>query len=208
MENEQANDAMDILNEMLATWSAKGWVIPYIVQESFSGSGATSYTIGDGATWSTDRPLDILGGFIRDSNSTDIIIFPMPRDRYNDLSNKSGSSRASRFYYYKSYTTGTVYFDGVVASGETVFLDLQKPLAEISTLDTTIALPPEYAHLIRYQLMIRLAPEYRRKVTPEIAALARDSMETIINSNAEHEIAFLDRALQSGGPYSLRSING
>ena len=72
----------------------------------------------------------------------------------------------------------------------------------------TPLIPPPYAHLIRYQLMIRLAPEYRRKVTPEIAALARDSMETIINSNAEHEIAFLDRALQSGGPYSLRSING
>lgn len=206
IDNEQYNDAFTLLNEMLASWSSEPWIFPVIVQESFSGSGASSYTIGSGATWDTDRPLDIMGGFIRHSSASDYPLRLMTREDYNDLVNKS-TGQASRLYYYKAYPNGTVYFDGIVASGQTAYLDLQKPISSIATLDTTIVLPPEHAALIRYQLCLRLAPEYDKKVPDTVAFLARESMNNIINANAEQATMELDTALQPCG-YTMRSING
>ena len=183
LEAEQENDAFSDLNEMLALMSADGFVIPYITQESFSvTSGTQSYSIGSGATWDTDRPVDIKGGYIR-SGGSDYYLKPMGRRDFNSISLKGSTGIPEQFYYRDGYPNGTVYFDYTPSISGTVYLELEKPLGSISSLTSTISLPPEYHEFIWSNLCIRLAPEYETQVPTEVAVLAEKSESIIKRRN-------------------------
>lgn len=188
LEAEQENDAFSDLNEMLALWSVDGFVIPSIVQESFSlTAGTSSYSIGSGATWDTDRPKAIVGGFVRIGN-TDYRLTPLSRQAYNSIGLKGTSSYPSQFYYRDTYPNGTVYFDYTPSTSDTVYLELQKPLGSISSLTTTVSLPAEYYEAIWANLCIRLAPEYETDVPRAVGVLAERALKIIKARNFSEQI--------------------
>lgn len=208
IDNEQMNDALDLLNEMLNDWSAQRILNHLVTQESFSlSSGTASYAIGDGAIWDTDRPHDIVSGFIREG-STDYPLDAMTRDDYNETWNKSSGARPTRFYYQPTYPNGTVWFDHAPTMSLTAYLDLQKPVASITGLDTALSLPTEYYKAIRYNLAVLLCPEYGMDPSETVIINAGQSLDTLRALNAEHATAFLDIALQPHSGHHMRTING
>lgn len=196
LEAEQENDALSDCEEMLAMWSVDGLVIPALVQESFAlVAGTVSYAIGSGATWDTDRPKDILGGFVR-SGSIDYPLTRMSRSAFNRIYQKGISGRPTQFYYRDTYPNGIVYFDYTPADADTVYLELKKPLGTL-TLTGTIALPGEYHEAMWSNLAVRLAPEYEVEVPRAIAVLADDSLRLIRRMNLATEMpdAMFDDAI-------------
>lgn len=188
----QENDAFDILNEMIGSWGAQSSLL-VVTHESFTlVVGTAEYTIGDGQTWDTDRPNNILGGYIRSSAGDDYPLRLMERPRFNDIATKDSSYRPERMYYRPSVPYGTVLFDAAPTAAETVYLDLEKPLSSIATLDTSISLPQEYYRAIRYNLAIHLAPEYERPVSREVAVIADESLKVIHRRNVANDIAVMD----------------
>lgn len=209
IDNEQANDALDILNELLNLWTANGWIHYIVAQENFSlTSGTSIYSIGDGATWDTDRPHDIISGFLREG-TTDYPLDIMTRDDYNKTWNKSSGARPTRLYYQPTYPDGTVWLDYAPANNNiTAYLDLQKPFAAITSLDSPISLPSEYYFAIRYNLAALYAPEYGRTAPDDVKRAASAGIDTLRKLNAEHATAFLDIALQPKSGHHMRTIDG
>lgn len=172
-------DALESANMMLALWAKTGLIVHHVVTEQFSiSSGQSSRTIGTGGNFNTSRPNELVGGFIRDSNDYDYPLEIIDRDRYNALSNKDTQGIPKYLYFYPTYPTATIYIYFVPNETYTLSLDSLKPLTAL-TLDTTLNLPPEYEEAIKWNLAVRLAPDYKSKPRPDVIALAEESFKAL-----------------------------
>lgn len=193
-------DALESVNMMLALWATKGLVVYHVVTEQLAlVAGQESYTIGTGGNFNTTRPNRLIGGFIRDSNNTDSPIEIVSRDRYNSLSNKETEGIPRYLYYYPAYPLGTIYVYFSPLENYTLSLDSLKPLTAL-TLDTTLALPPEYEEAIKWNLAVRLAPDYKTTPRADVVALAEESYKAL-------SVQPVPEAVCDGAP-GLRIYNG
>jgi hypothetical protein len=183
----ELNDGLDSLNMMLASWAINKLKIPSVVRESFTLTvGDPSYTIGESsANFSTERPHKILSVFIRDAGNVDYILEEISRDRYNEIFVKGYSMRPYYFYYHPTSPNGTLYLSSAPSTAETIYIDSQKDLANLTDPDTAVTLPTNYFELMINHLAIRLAPEYELPVKPETAAIASELMADIHTLNSE-----------------------
>ena len=183
----ELNDGLESLNMMLASWASDRLKLPAIVQESYSlVVGDPSYTIGEtSANFTTERPHDILGAFIRDSGNVDYVLDKIDREPYNEIYVKGYSMRPYYFYYAPTAPNGTLYLSSAPAAIETIYLDMQKDLANLTDPDAEVTLPTNYFELMINHLAIRLAPEYELPVKPETAAIASELMAAVHVLNSE-----------------------
>lgn len=70
-------------------------------------------------------------------------------------------------------------FVATIAADKDMWIQGMVPLSPFTNLSDTFDVPNEYANLLIYNTAIHIAPEYGVKVTPELAALAKYSMDTI-----------------------------
>lgn len=187
LDAEQENDALYALNDMLASWSAEGLMVPNTELESFTlVSGTVSYTIGTGGDFNTTRPKQIVGGYLTDDN--DYRLKPMSRDAYNSIWSKNTRARPTQFYFRPDYPLGVVYFDYTPDAAYTVNLELVKDLGEITSLIQTISTPPEYARALSANLAIEIASEYEVVPNPATVKIADEAKATIRRLNFSNNI--------------------
>lgn len=158
----QQEDALDVLNQLLASWSAERLLVPAVVEEDFTlVAGTISYTIGSGGTFNTTRPMRIATAYLRDSSSVDTDVDPtMSREDYALITDKSSRARPTRLYYAPEYPLGKIFFDAPPDAAYTFHAYSWKPLTAIATLGTTVSLPGEYEKVLVFSLAVDLAPEY------------------------------------------------
>jgi hypothetical protein len=60
-----------------------------------------------------------------------------------------------------------------------IFLLTEKPLTSLSTLDTSLSLPPGWDRALVYNLALELAPEYGQQPDASIVKIANDSLDNI-----------------------------
>lgn len=203
----ELNDGVDSLNVMLASWSQNKLKLHAISKESFTlVVGQASYTMGpSGADFTTDRPMDVLAGFVRSGDNIDYPLEKMTRNEYNDVVAKGDTGRAYRFYYHPTATDGTLYLDYTPSTAETIFLDLQKGLGNFTAPDTAITLPANYIEALTFNLALRLAPEYGMIPSEEVKGLAGDTLSELKALNSEQFVADLEYAIAS---YPARTRGG
>ena len=201
----EAADGLEMLNELLESWSNERLAVYMTLQENFAlVSGTASYTIGSGATFNTTRPLDILSAFIRD-DGYDYPLRILNRKEYDEITYKAASFQPEALYYQPSVANGIIYLHGVPAKTYSVtnglYIDSQKQLQSFSGLTTAIVLPPGYKRAIRYNLALELAPEYNRNVPDAVLAIARESKAAVKRLNSRTpklSLAHLDGGGSSG----------
>jgi hypothetical protein len=180
----EASDGLELLNEMLESWSQDSLAVYQILQENFATVASTaSYTIGSGATWNTTRPLRIESAFLR-SSSIDYPLRVITREEYDRIQAKTTSYMPEYLYYQPSVANGIVYLYGVPDAVYTVFLNSLKQLQSFSALTTAIVLPPGYKRAIRYNLALECAPEYNRTVPERVLEIAAKSLAAIKRLNS------------------------
>lgn len=181
---DESADGLELLNEMLESWSNEKLAVYQILQENFTlVAGTASYTIGSGATFSTTRPLNILSGFIRYS-SLDYHLSILTREEYDRITLKTTSYLPEYLYYQPSVANGTIYLYGVPDAAYVLYIDSTKQLQSFAGLTTAIVLPPGYKRAIRYNLALEIAPEYNRKPSEAVLAIARESKAAIKRLNS------------------------
>lgn len=209
LDAEQENDALDVLNELVASWSAEGLMVFATEIESFSlTAGTISYTIGSGGDFDTDRPKQIIGGYLSDGE--DYFLTPMTQREWNSIPNKTVRARPRRFYYRPDYPLGVIYFDFTPSDTFSVSLELVNPLGSIAQLTTTLVLPPEYARALAANLAIDIAPEYEIVPSPAIVKIAEESKEVVRHLNFANSIqeAEFDDLLIHGVPERISGNAG
>jgi len=136
-----------------------------------SGSTVTLTTAIDGAaasgntvyvyTSKVDRPLKVIEARRRDSSDIDTPIQMSSRQEYFDLSNKASQAKTTQFYFEPRLTNGKLYIwpapDGV---SDVIKYSYYRPLEDFDSATNEPDFPQEWIEPIKYNLAVRLAPEY------------------------------------------------
>jgi hypothetical protein len=177
--SDEANDALDTLNDLLSSVGNENLMIYARLTESFTlTANQASYTIGTGGNFNTTRPLAIASGFVR-IGGLDYPLYPLRDTSYDENVNiKALSNIPERYVYDNAFPLGTLTLYPVPSSAWQIFLRMEKPLTQF-TLDDDVALPPGWSQFLIYQLAVLLAPEYGVPLDPKIEEIARMSKATI-----------------------------
>lgn len=184
---DEANDGLVTLNDMLDTWSNDNLTSWAYTLESFSLTGAATYTIGSGGDFNTSRPINIVTAVVRLS-SIDYPLTPITQEQYQkEIAIKSIASPIPEYLTYDNgYPLGTISIYAVPTSGSTLRMLSNKPISNLSALTTTVDLPPGWKRAMKYNLAVDLAPQYgtAAQVSPDVAQTARTSLGAIKRSTA------------------------
>lgn len=181
----QLENALTVLNDMLALWSAERLMVPYVVEESFTlTTGISIYTIGAGGDFDTVRPIRIVDAYLRDSANIDYsVITTMSLEEYNSIRDKNTQARPEKLYYSPEYPLGKIHFDSKPDQNYTFKIFSWKPLSSFQDLDANINMPSEYLKTMRLSLAVELAPELNVRLDPLIVQQAVGAHMMIRNLN-------------------------
>lgn len=172
----QYNNASETLNMLLSAWQADGlqvWCVKTSSALTMT-AGTTSYTIGNGATFNLNRPLDIMQAWIRDTTSNaDTPMMIISKEVYNNLTAKTTTGTPNQLYYDAAWdgatntgttSTGTIYLwpaaDATIAAGKRLYIVYQRPLLDFTATSDALDMPQEWYNAVRLNLALAIAPEY------------------------------------------------
>lgn len=192
--NDEMKDALSALNLMLDAWSIKRGMIYVTTLENFNlVAGTASYTIGSSGTFDTTKPVKVLSAYTRDSDGNDSPLeVYTERERYNAHTDKTLSRRPDELFYQPSHALAYLYAYPVPDEAYTLYIESLKPLSSLSGYTTEISLPDGYENALVYNLAVRLAPEFGTTASPEVVAMAVDSMNDLRIINSPEVTAKLD----------------
>ena len=176
---DEADDALDTLNDMLSSWSNESLLIYVRAWEDFTLSGGVGeYTIGSGATFDTSRPIFIVEAHVRQGTS-DFAMTVIDDTQYNQMIvEKSVSGLPYWINYDNGFPTGKIRLWPVPSAAYTLFITSEKELAQFS-LDDTVSLPPGWKKALIYNLALELAPDYGQEVDPFVLKQANEAKANI-----------------------------
>lgn len=207
-ESIDAQEAMDGLaetNRMLSSWSNEGLLIYAITAESPIAltPGDATYTLGTSGDITT-RPQKIEKAVIRDGSYDLSPMRILTLDEFSAIPNKSAQST----YPYSIYDDGgyplrTITLYPVPSAAKQLVLFTKRPLTEIASLSTELSFPPGYEDALVYNGAIRLAPEYEKQVSAEVAKIASDALAGIKRANHRPALLRCDDAVVGCGGFDI-----
>lgn len=207
---EDASDAFTDLNQMLATWQRKRWVVYALVSASKVSTGAVSYTVGPSADFNIARPDRLESAFFRQTvqSQPNQIDYPLEiieaREDYNLIAIKQLQTWPNFIFYDSAYPIGSVFPWPVPQSGlYTIFISVKTQLGALTSLTQTINLPPEYMAALVWNLAARLRPSYQLPPDASVTAFAVDALNVIRNANAQVPRLHVPVELTRGGIYNI-----
>lgn len=168
---DEAGNALIILNDMIASWSAESNMPAFTTKETFNlTQNQQSYTIGTSGTpdFNTVRPDAITNCYLTDTAAgIDYDMEFLTQEQYNMIALKSIAGIPHWLYYDPQYPNGKIYI--YQTAGTTTFqltLESLKPVAQFSLLTSTLSMPPEYTHALKMLLADLLSFEYGFEIQP------------------------------------------
>jgi hypothetical protein len=213
---QDVNDGFTRLNQMLAQWQRKRWLIWHLIDIAIPSTGAQSYSIGPGGDVNMLVRPDRLenGCFFRqiiNASPPNQIDYPLTilesREDYSRIALKQLKSFGEYVFYDSAFPLGHIFpWPIPQADIYEIHICIKELLNSFTTLSQTIVLPPEYDAAITYNLQRRFRAAYRLPPDPEINALARDSLNVIRMANAQIPRLQMPRELvRPNGHYNVYS---
>lgn len=213
LSDAQANDALDVFNDMVDAWNADRLTIYTTKSEDFDLTlGKQVYTMGPGGDFNTARPAQIDGmSSILLYNPDVPVEVPILMYTVDQWQNQVPVKNVSGSFPLICYDTGdfplrTLNFWPVPNQGPAnkVRIYSWQALTQPANLQSSIAFPPAYAEAFRFNLAVRLAPEYQAPLRPEVAAIASDSLAKLKTLNAP-DLTMSSDILPSPAGYNYRA---
>lgn len=189
---EDMNDAFDDLQDMLAQWQRKRYLIWNLVTTSKVSTGAQFYTVGPGGDYDIARPDRLEDAFLRQllnstPNQVDYSLDILEaREDYNRITLKSLKSLPFCIFYDAAYPIGKIYPWPVPQAGiYEVHITTKTQLNALTSFGQTLNMPPEYIAAMKWNLAQRLRVSYRLPEDSSLNGLAKDSLNVIRNANTQ-----------------------
>lgn len=155
--------AFDQLNQMVAQWNRKRWLIFNLIDVSVASTGAYFYTVGPGQDIDTPRPDRLEAAYVRllpVSNNqpldTWLTIIEAHED-YAQITLKKLQSYPLSIFYDSSFPYGKIYpYPVPTANQYEVHLILKNQITQFADLTTDIVLPPEYSNALMWNLVCQI----------------------------------------------------
>lgn len=183
------------LNAMLDSWRTDRLFCYQLLEESFAlTANQGSYTIGSGADFDTDRPLDILDPCYVRENNIDYPVQVVTKTAFKRIVAKSTvtSNYPEELFYEPAFPTGTILLYPVPSAANTLFINSLKTLQEFDTLTESLSLPPGYQEAIEYNLAIRLAAKKGFPINIENKKIAAKAIGRIKRTNDKPIVARIE----------------
>jgi len=212
IETTRQAEALSALQVMLRSWGALGINVYATIKDTFTlAAGTASYSWGSGGTFNSVRPSLIVGAYVLDSSNVSHPVEIITEGQYRLIISKTTSGRPYALFYHPLYPLGYVYTYPVADAAESLCIDSYKPFVETGSFGLTtdtLVFPEYYEEPIVYNLAIRLAPEYGKSVSAEVAAIAKSSYNDLIIANSARRVEPVSIIVPGSYPYgTLYSIN-
>lgn len=209
-------DCLSRLNDMIDSWAADRLTIYGVVRTAYNlTSGQQVYTIGESGSpdFNAVRPIWIQDAGIIDTSVNPTYELPMgilTDDEWSEVTIKGVTSALSWYLYYDyAYPNGNISVWPVPNVGTLqMALYVPTPVTQFATGTTTIALPPGYAEAIRYNLAVRLCPEFGRPLDPTVVGMAAQTKANIERANQRLYTLGVDATLVGAGRGAFNWILG
>lgn len=210
---DEAQDALMVLNQMIDAWNSERLMIFTItIAEYPLIPGQQDYTLGPGGNFNAARPTTI--------NSVSIVVLSNPAQplelemeyltdqQWQDIPVKNIPTTVPlKVYDDGGYPLRTLSYWGIPTVAINTRIYSWTALTEFPDLTTKVTFPPGYYEALRYNLALRLAPEWGQSVDPQVVAMAIESKARIKSINITPVDLRCDNALTSdnGGAWDWRS---
>lgn len=208
---DEMNENLRALNIMLGSAPLKRFMLRGLVNTTHTlVVGTYSYTIGTTGTIAVTKPIKIVQAELIDSDSYNHPLDIISQDDYMNRSGRIVDDGRPDALYYSPGTTqqtdqlGTIYLVPVPSYADTLSIWMQSAFTSFTALTTSINFEDMYLEAIKYNLAVRLWPEYHGytvDVPASIAALAMESVKMLEDSNATIPTANCD--LTTEAPYDI-----
>jgi hypothetical protein len=132
------------------------------------------------------RPLSILTAVLRDTNTTDIPMYPMSLARYEEISSKITDGTPSRYYYEPALVDGVLYLnaepDDVTKVIRMVYVS---PIADFDGATDTPDMPQEWYLPLTLKMAMLVNINYRMPVSQDLKDAYAESLLIARNLNPE-----------------------
>lgn len=204
---DEGADGLESLNSMLESWSGEGIMIPSRTWESFSLTiNQTLYTWGSGGNFDSATPIEVQEAYLADSEGTSTEVTIIDAGSWGRISDKDVAGRPSEMYVQYSEPVN-VRFDFAPNEAYAFSVASLKRLTTFTNLDTDESVPNEYRDPMKWNLAIRLAPEYSIPA-PAIVMLLADQTKRVVmarNLSQRMPISPIDDGLVSRGGWDIYS---
>jgi hypothetical protein len=203
-------DALRVLNRMLDSWNAEDLSLYSVAREELLlTAGHSPHTIGNGGDLNTVRPSRLQPGsaWLKLSDGAEIPLEVVSQERWAGITLKSTQGLPQYLYYDTNFATGNVYLYPVPDAAYTLVLYKPVALSQVNA-NTQFSLPPGYADAIVWSLTVRLAPQYGKagsKEVADIAALAAGAKGIMKRANDRPVEMRCDDALLNCNYFDIRT---
>lgn len=206
---DDITDSLVVLNSMLASWSIDRLNVFNIRRDEYQLTASQQvYTIGTGGDFDTARPVRIDRAAVIYNGGAGGLNPEVPlkllndRDWENVTIKNLTSSIPTGLYSDNAYPLCNLNLWPVPTMDLPLILYTWAALAGGITsgdLDSDVVFPPGYEDAIRYNLAVRLAPEWDKKLRDDVVELARSSKRDIESLNAPAPTLRADAAMLNRG---------
>jgi len=130
---------------------------------------------------------EIVEGVLRNSDGQDSPMRPMTEAEYMAIGGKVSEGTPRKYFMIKGIDKVVVKFDMAPSdTTDTVVLVVRRPIENFDANTDDIDMPREWYRPIKYNLAIDIAPEFEVVVSKELAFLAANSLEAVLNFEPEY----------------------
>lgn len=201
MSSEEQTDAFNVLSDLMDDYSNEGLLrLPPVIETFSFVSNQQIYQMGTGAPdFNTARPMridQVNWGLTGPAPQTQNAIQIITEQEWMDIKVKTvTSSIPLKVFIQDTYPYVTLNFWPMPNLANQVVISSQKAFATFSSVNSTLALPPGYQKMIRYNLAIDLAPEYGITPAEAVIAMAVESKANIKRTNTKPYLMKCDSAI-------------
>jgi hypothetical protein len=207
---DEEQDGLLALNAMVDAWGTERLTMFTTTRALYAiVAGQQSYSIGRGAgaDYAADRPMyiDRAGLVIPQSDPTQTLerpIYIIRTDAEWSRVRLKGetSTLPTDLYYQPSWPNGEIVFWPAPTVPNTLALYTPTAVAEFTSIDQTISLPPGYRRALPYNLAKDYGPEFGvAKVPQDVKDIADESKASLKRANVAIDFLRVDPAIRSNG---------
>lgn len=175
---DEVTDGLNMLNDMLDSWSNDSMVIYARTLENFTlDANVGDYTIGPGGDFDTVRPIKIIWSYVR-VGGLDYSLTSIEDESYAQIQLKNLGDIPQFINFTNGFPIATLKIWPRPGAGYEFFLLSEKQLSNF-TLDQDISLPPGWVRALIHNLAVELAPEYGQEIPQTVLMIARESKAEI-----------------------------
>ena len=180
-------DCLESLNLMIKNWQNYG--IEQWSRETYTFSNLvayqSSYRLTD-ATFANVIPDRIIQAYVTPQANIDVDVSVIGMSEYWQLANKQATGQPNQVAYNFQASYGDMYVWPVPTTNNYTFtIVYHKPYDDFDSVTDVPDLPQRWFEPLKWNLAVRLAPEFGKQVSPEIAALAKETLNQAIDEGYE-----------------------